>query len=202
MTTLRITWGMAMSYEFVGPDTGDGTAEGCGRAAGHRSEACSSDRTDATTAGDMEQKMSVRELLKDRSAAMITVSRDADVASAARLMIDHGIGGLPVVGTKGEIVGMLAERDIVRTVHEHALQVNELPVERIMRPPPTCAPGDSLQEVMSRMTRERLRHLVVVDDGEPVGLISVGDLVKYRLGQLETETGVLRDYVAAQRART
>jgi CBS domain-containing protein len=150
----------------------------------------------------MEQNMSVRELLKGRSAAMITVSRDADVASAARLMIDHGVGGLPVVGTKGEIVGMLAERDLVRAVREHAPQVNEVPVERIMRPPPTCAPGDSLQEVMSRMTRERLRHLVVVHDGEPVGLISVGDLVKFRLEQLETETGVLRDYVAAQRART
>jgi CBS domain-containing protein len=157
---------------------------------------------DATTAQDMELKMSVRELLKSRPAAMITVSRDADVASAARLLIKHGIGALPVIDGRDEIVGLLAERDVVRAVHEHGSRANELPVEKIMRPPPTCAPGDSLQDVMSRMTRERLRHLVVMDGRAPAGLISVGDLVKHRLEQLETETGVLRDYVAAQRART
>jgi CBS domain-containing protein len=158
--------------------------------------------SDPATADDMEHDMSVRELLKSSPAAMITVSRDRDVAAAARLMIEHRIGGLPVLGDGGEIIGLLAERDIVRAVHEHAAKADELSVTRIMRPPPTCAPGDSLQDVMSRMTRERLRHLVVMENGAPVGLISVGDLVKYRLEQLETETGVLRDYVAAQRART
>jgi signal-transduction protein with cAMP-binding, CBS, and nucleotidyltransferase domain len=74
------------------------------------------------------------------------------------------------------------------------------PVERIMQRPPICRAEDTLHEVMSRMTRERLRHLVVVDEGRTIGVISVGDLVKYRLEELELEAGTLRDYVAAQRA--
>jgi CBS domain-containing protein len=69
------------------------------------------------------------------------------------------------------------------------------------RPAPTCRADDPLPGVMARMTRNRLRHLVVVGDDGIVGVVSVGDLVKHRLEQLETETGVLRDYVAAQRAR-
>jgi signal-transduction protein with cAMP-binding, CBS, and nucleotidyltransferase domain len=70
-----------------------------------------------------------------------------------------------------------------------------------MRPAATCEAGDGVVQVMRRMTAERLRHLVVRDGDEIAGVISVGDIVKDRLEQLETETGVLRDYVAAQRAR-
>jgi signal-transduction protein with cAMP-binding, CBS, and nucleotidyltransferase domain len=68
------------------------------------------------------------------------------------------------------------------------------------KPAPTCSAGDAIRDVMTRMTRDRLRHLVVIDQGRPFGVISVGDLVKHRLDELETETGVLRDYVAGRRA--
>jgi predicted transcriptional regulator len=70
------------------------------------------------------------------------------------------------------------------------------------RPVPVCSADDSLRDVMARMTRDRLRHLVVLDGDSVTSVISVGDLVKHRLEQLETETGVLRDYVAAYRAST
>lgn len=145
--------------------------------------------------------MHVRELLKKKGSGVIAVQAGTDVGTAARLLMQHTIGGLPVVASSGSVVGFVAERDVVRAVDQSGEGIRHLPVEQVMRrPAPTCSGDDSLQEVMARMTRERLRHLVVVDGDRSVGVISVGDLVKHRLEQLETETGVLRDYVAAQRA--
>lgn len=146
--------------------------------------------------------MRVRDLLKQKEATVISVEPATDVATAAHRMMRHNVGGLPVLGAGGRVVGLVAERDVVEAVDEHTESVRRLPVERIMQPPPTCALDDALQDVMSRMTRKRLRHLIVLDGDRVAGVISVGDLVKHRLEQLETETGVLRDYVAAQRAST
>ena len=123
--------------------------------------------------------------------------------SAAHLADDIGryVAGLPVVAADGAVLGFLAERDIVATVDRHAGGIRHLSVGDVMRrPAPVCGVDDTLHEVMARMTRDRLRHIVVVDAGRIAGLISVGDLVKHRLEELETEANVLRDYVAAQRA--
>jgi len=146
--------------------------------------------------------MAVSTLLRAKPAKVITIREDQDLAQAAHLLMKHGIGGLPVVDDSGSPVGFLSERDVVRAFETAPHGIRALPVREVMRrPPPTCRADDALQKVMGRMTRERLRHLVVTDGGDIVGVISVGDLVKHRLEQLETETGVLRDYVAAQRAR-
>jgi CBS domain-containing protein len=112
----------------------------------------------------------------------------------------HNVGGLPVVNADGTPIGFVAERDVVRVVHENPDNAHRLPVTAIMREAPFCRADDALEEVMWRMTRERLRHLVVRDGERAVGVISVGDIVKHRLEQLETETNVLRDYLAGQRA--
>jgi CBS domain-containing protein len=142
----------------------------------------------------------VKDLFRRKPTDVVTVESTADVASAVRLLMSHGIGGVPVVAAGGNVVGFVAERDIVKALESNSAQAVKLPVQQIMRrPAPTCRPDDSLQDVMARMTRDRLRHLVVVDEGRIAGVISVGDIVKYRLDQLETETSVLRDYVAAQR---
>jgi CBS domain-containing protein len=132
---------------------------------------------------------------------VITVPAGSEVRTAVRLIMDQGIGGLPVVSAAGAVVGFIAERDIVAALHRKAAGVVGLTVDEIMRrPAPMCTGDDPLDQVMARMTRERLRHLVVLEDGALSGVISVGDLVRHRLEQLETEAGVLRDYVAAQRA--
>lgn len=145
--------------------------------------------------------MSVREILRRKGGQVVTIDPNMDAGAAARLLMRHNIGGLPVVERGGTVVGFLAERDLVRVVDVHPGSIRELSVREVMhRPPPTCSIGDSLHDVMASMTRERLRHLVVLDGGAIAGVISVGDLVKYRLEQLETETGVLRDIVAGQRA--
>lgn len=143
--------------------------------------------------------MHVRDLLKRKQTDLVTVESTAPLKHAVQLFIEHSIGGLPVMSAEGELVGFVAERDVVRAVHGHPL-VHDLPVRQVMRPAPICEADTSIEEAMRQMTSERHRHLLVQENGKLVGVISVGDIVKHRLEQLETETGVLRDYVAAQRA--
>lgn len=154
--------------------------------------------------------MSVRDLLKKKPKGVITVESTATVGRAAELLMDRGIGGLPVIELPGSsLVGFVSERDIVDAVDSHESEdvltdsIRALPVTSVMtKPPPVCRTDHAIREVMARMTRDRLRHLVVLDDSDEIaGVISVGDLVKDRLEQLEVEAGVLRDYVAGQRAK-
>lgn len=144
----------------------------------------------------------VRELLKKKPTTVHMVESTADVERAARLLMEHGVGGLPVVERPGaSVVGFVSEREIVHALDRHPDGAHTVPVTTIMRKPaPVCGSDDRIRDVMVRMTRDRLRHLVVLDDERIVGVISVGDLVKNRLEELELEAGVLRDYVAAQRA--
>jgi len=144
--------------------------------------------------------MNVGDLLRSKQSGVVTVAPDATLGEAARLMMRHNIGGLPIVDTGGRPIGFLAERELVRVVDRNAGAIQHLSVSSCMRPAPICSADDALQEVMSRMTRNRLRHIVVADGDSIAGIISVGDIVKHRLEQLETETGVLRDYVTGQRA--
>ena len=145
--------------------------------------------------------MRVGELVRRKGGDVVTIRPDATVGRAVRLLIDHRIGGLPVVAFEGAPIGFVAERDVVRALDIARAGVHEVPIERIMRrPPPTCSVNDPLNEVMTRMTRDRLRHLVVLEGERLAGVLSVGDLVHYRLRELEMEAGVLRDYVAARRA--
>jgi CBS domain-containing protein len=144
--------------------------------------------------------MRVREILAKKPHRVITVESNAELNTAARLMMRHEIGGLPVVAHGRTPIGFIAERDVVDALDRYDGPIGHLRVESVMRPLPACTPDDTLAEVMTRMTRHRLRHLVVLDQHALVGVLSVGDLVRHRMEQLETETGVLRDYVAAHRA--
>lgn len=145
--------------------------------------------------------MKVKSIMTGES-AVITVHGHETVAAAAARLVEHQIGALPVVDGQGSPIGLIAEREIARAVHEHSGRVSDLPVERIMyRPPPTCDIDDEIRPIMSRMTRKRLRHLIVCEGDRLAGILSVGDLLKHRLEELELEAGVLRDYVAGQRGR-
>jgi CBS domain-containing protein len=145
--------------------------------------------------------MRIRELLGRKKGTVVTVSARSNIARAVQLLLDHKIGGLPVVDDSGGLVGLVAERDLLRALHLDPDTDEGIAIERVMRcPAPVCSPEDSIHDAMARMTRERQRHLVVVEGSAIAGVISVGDIVKHRLEQLETETGVLRDVVAAQRA--
>ena len=142
--------------------------------------------------------MHVRDLVGRQR--VITVSPQEEVATAVRLLFDHNIGGMPVVTPDGAVVGFISERDIVKTMNSHLGPIRHMLVRDAMRPAAFCDPDDSVETVMQRMTSERVRHLVVRENGTVLGVVSVGDMVKFRLSQLEMETAVLRDYLAGQRA--
>src|SRR5262249_44701654 len=121
--------------------------------------------------------MRVGDLLRDKPQSLVTVEGHDEVAKAVRLLMEHGIGALPVLDQEGRLIGLLSERDVVGAVDlnpDTLRQTSHSSVARIMKEPaPTCTADESLQIVMMRMTRERARHLVVVEAEHPIGVISV-----------------------------
>ena len=144
--------------------------------------------------------MRVRDLINAKADTVIAVQASDDLSTAIQLLMRHNIGGLPVLADDGSVVGILSERDVVRAAHETPCTFGSPRVHDLMRSAPTCEADDAIADAMHRMTAQRQRHFLVLDEGKLVGVLSVGDLLKDRLRQLETEADVLRDYVAAQRA--
>ena len=144
--------------------------------------------------------MKVQDILRNKGSVVETIRPDAKILMAVHRMRMQNVGAL-VVSRDGERVdGVLSERDIVRGLTNHGAGLVEMSVVAVMsRSVPTCAPGDSLKSVMSQMTRTRNRHVPVVDDGRLCGIVSVGDVVKHRLEEMELETSVLRDAYLTRR---
>jgi CBS domain-containing protein len=143
--------------------------------------------------------MDVREVMTP-AADTVTIDPDAPLSRAVHLLTSHRIAALPVVNATRALVGLIAERDVIHALGVHGGRCLDMPVHRTMRAPPLCRPDDPVMRIMERMTWERSRHFLVVDgEGQLSGIVSVGDLVKHRLHELELEAGVLRDYVSAHR---
>jgi CBS domain-containing protein len=143
--------------------------------------------------------MKVLEILKAKGMKVVTASPDEPVRTLVRRLREERIGALVVVSEAGVPVGLVSERDVVYGVAVHgertlSLRADELMTQELIG----CAPDDSLKHVMTTMTVRRLRHLPVVDQGKLVGIVSIGDVVKHRLDEMELETNVLRDYVTAR----
>ena len=141
--------------------------------------------------------MSVQNILHRKGAEVFTISPTDAIRTAAQLMQAHGIGALVV--RSGDVTsGFISERDIVHAISQHGERALSMAVSDVTtRNAVTVTPGDSLKRAMSLMTNHRLRHLTVIAEGKLVGIVSVGDLVKYRVEDLETESSVLRDaYIA------
>ena len=139
--------------------------------------------------------MTVAAILRAKGSHVESTSPDTTLYSVAWTLKTRGIGALVIVAEdRARIVGIVSERDIVRGLIEHGEHLLALPVSRVMTSPVlTCAPEDRVTAVMARMTRHRVRHLPVVDHGRLCGLVSIGDLVKHRLDELELEANVLRE---------
>ena len=142
--------------------------------------------------------MSIQGILDRKGAGVVTIRAAASVKTAADEMRARNISALVVTG--GDlIVGVVTDRDIVRAIstrgaHALALPVTIVAAQRMV----TVAPSDTAKTAMNLMTRHRVRHLPVLSDGELVGIVSIGDVVKHRLEDLEAESNVLRDaYIAA-----
>ncbi|MCA3594257.1 MAG: CBS domain-containing protein [Methylobacterium sp.] len=142
--------------------------------------------------------MSVGRLLDSKGHAVITVRADQTLHEASRLLAEYRIGAVVIAGEGGSVAGILSERDIVRALAQHGADALNHPVSQHMtRKVVTCTVAMALQEVMEIMTAGKFRHLPVLKDGRLDGMISIGDVVKYRLAQLENESRSLRDYIAA-----
>ena len=144
--------------------------------------------------------MTVEMILRAKGREVETIGGDATVTMAIHLFTTKGIGAL-VVSSDGERVeGVVSERDVVRGLARFGADVLGMRVSEIIsRPVPVCAPSDSVKHVMAEMTRTRQRHLLVVEEAKLAGIVSIGDVVKSRLEDLELETGVLREAYIAQR---
>ena len=138
--------------------------------------------------------MKVTEILRNKGADVITIWPGASLRSAVERMTKRNVGALVVVDDDGKVVGLLAEREVVRALADSAERaLNESVADVMSRRPITCGPEDRLADLMAVMTEHRVRHLPVVEQGRLLGLVSIGDLVKARLGELEFESNVLRD---------
>jgi CBS domain-containing protein len=141
--------------------------------------------------------MNVEAILRGKGRAVATTRPDQTIAAALAALRDRNIGAL-VVSEDGESVdGIISERDIVHGLAEHGSALLSLNVAEVMtRRVTTCAPADSVADLMAEMTNRRIRHLPVVRDGRLVGIVSIGDLVKNRLDEIEYEARSLRSFIA------
>lgn len=141
----------------------------------------------------------IQNILDRKGGKVVTIRATDTVQSAADRMREHGIAAL-VMKSGDAIKGLISERDIVLAVARHGNGALALAVSQVVAPGMVeVAPSDSLKRAMSLMTNHRVRHLPVIADGHLVGIVSIGDVVKLGLEDLETETHVLRDaYIAAR----
>lgn len=140
--------------------------------------------------------MNVKAILAAKGGDIFSIEPTADLAAAAKLLSTHRIGAIIIRGAGGRLAGILSERDIVRAVSEHGVDALSVSVGQMMtRNVMTCGENDSLAELMERMTSGKFRHMPVLRDGQLIGVISIGDVVKQRVEEIEHDADALRDYI-------
>lgn len=140
--------------------------------------------------------MLVRSILQGKGSVVVTVQASTTLGDAVAVLRDRGIGALVVAGDDGGIDGIVSERDVVRAVATHGVGALGRLVGSVMtRDVEVCSLDHTADDLMRTMTDHRVRHLPVVDDGRLVGIVSIGDVVKARLGQLEDENRTLVGYL-------
>jgi CBS domain-containing protein len=140
--------------------------------------------------------MTVKAILGSKGYSVETMSPQATLSEAAKRLSERGIGAVVVTGEAGQIDGMLSERDIVRALAARGAAALEQPVKDIMTQRViTCQESDTVALLMEQMTTGKFRHVPVVEGRRLVGIVSIGDIVKQRLEQIEGETNAMRDYI-------
>ncbi len=143
--------------------------------------------------------MTIESILKRKGTTVATIAPDASVKRAADWLRAKNIGAL-VVTSEDAVLGLISEREIVHAFSRYGEAAGSMPVKEIMQyGVTTISPDDSVNRVMNLMTHHRVRHMPVVRDGKLAGIVSIGDVVKHRLEDLELETNVLRDVYNAAR---
>ena len=143
--------------------------------------------------------MRINEILHGKGAEVVTITPESTVRELVALLSQHNIGALVVSEDGTTVSGIVSERDVVRSLHRDESPL-DAPVSAIMTAEVlSCEPHDSVNELMRLMTDHRIRHVPVVVDGSLTGIVSIGDVVKSRMGELEFERDQLNRYVADAR---
>jgi CBS domain-containing protein len=144
--------------------------------------------------------MKISNITDQKNGEVVTISANANLKAVADVMQDRGIAAL-VVLTERKVIGIVSEGDIVSALAKHGQSAGSILLKDVLerRPLVSITPADTIKRAMSVMTHLHLRHLPVINDGELIGIVSLGDIVKYRLEELELESNVLRDLAVAAR---
>ena len=141
--------------------------------------------------------MTVKAILSRKGRDVVTIAPTANLSEAVKLLAEKRIGAVVVTGADDRVAGILSERDIVRALGERGAGALGDNVAAVMtRKVTTCAEADTISLIMERMTTGKFRHLPVVEQGHLVGVISIGDVVKTRVEEIERESDALREYIA------
>jgi CBS domain-containing protein len=140
----------------------------------------------------------ISKILKNKGSEVVSVAPNDTVLAVSRVLTERGIGAALVRDAAGALLGIISERDIVRGMANQGQGTTQLPAEKLMtRDLVTVTPQTPVSEAMELMTRRRVRHLPVLEDGQLRGLVSIGDLVKLRIDEAEHEAAELKAYVVS-----
>jgi CBS domain-containing protein len=141
--------------------------------------------------------MNVETILRNKGRRVATIRADATIADAVNGLANYGVGALVVSDDGSKVDGIISERDIVAALAEDGVALLARRVGDVMtRPVITCEPNETVAELMAEMTNRRIRHFPVVQDGLLCGIVSIGDVVKSRLDEIEYEASSLRSFIA------
>jgi len=141
--------------------------------------------------------MNVHTILRGKGKSVVTIHPDATIERAVAVLRLRGIGALVVSDDGEKVAGILSERDIVDALGQYGSELLSVSVSEVMTcPVVTCEPDDSVAELMAEMTNRRIRHFPVMEDGRLIGIVSIGDLVKSRLDEIEFEAHSMRSFIA------
>jgi CBS domain-containing protein len=140
--------------------------------------------------------MNVAILLREKGSDVVTLPADRSIAEAVKLLAERRIGAVLVTGGDGRMIGILSERDIVWALAKSGPGILDAAVaDHMSRSVETTTAGEAIHSIMERMTNGRFRHVPVLDADTLVGIVSIGDVVKHRLAEMEAETEALREYI-------
>ena len=142
--------------------------------------------------------MTVAHILATKGRDVVTAPPESSIAEIARMLAEHGIGAVVITGHAREVLGIVSERDIVRALAGSGAAALSENVDRHMTRRVTLGTDSmTVTQAMEHMTHGRFRHLPIAEDGRLIGLVSIGDIVKHRLAQIESESQSLREYIAS-----
>jgi CBS domain-containing protein len=139
--------------------------------------------------------MLIADILRSKGSTVVTIGSNAPVREMIESLAEHRIGALVVV-ERGRTIGIVSERDVVRSLHRIGARVLDLPVSELMTSEViSCQPNDTVDEIGSTMTERRIRHMPVLAEGELAGIVTIGDVVAARIRDLEQTRGQLENYI-------